>query len=163
MLDLNDLGKYRENNRIEAKKATGGLPESLWETYSAFANAKGGVILLGVAERDEDKTLRPLTLPEPELLVEEFWARMRDGKTVSRNILTEENVRIELAEGKPIVLIEVPEAAEEEKPIYAGGECYVRCGEGDHRCSTVEWEGILRSDDNGMPHHEPAENGKDTE
>lgn len=23
-----DLGKYRENNRIEAKKATGGLPES---------------------------------------------------------------------------------------------------------------------------------------
>lgn len=27
MLDLADLGKYRENNRIEAKKATGGFPE----------------------------------------------------------------------------------------------------------------------------------------
>lgn len=163
MLDLNDLGKYRENNRIEAKKATGGLPESLWETYSAFANAKGGVILLGVAERDEDKTLRPLTLPEPELLVEEFWARMRDGKTVSRNILTEENVRIELAEGKPIILIEVPEAAEEEKPIYAEGECYVRCGEGDYRCTTVEREGIFGMEECGISHHKRTENDEYTE
>ena len=82
MIKLNELSKYREGNRIEAKKAAAGLPKSLWETYSAFANTNGGVILLGVGEL-ADKSLSAIGLPEPEKLVSDFWNTLNNREKTS--------------------------------------------------------------------------------
>ena len=77
MLDFSRLEQYRENNRIEAKKALGGLPKSIWETYSAFANTIGGLILLGV-EESRDKQLTVTGVPDARGYVDVVWRTVRD-------------------------------------------------------------------------------------
>ena len=121
MVDLTHLEQYKENNRIEAKKALGGLPRSIWETYSAFANTLGGVILLGVAEYS-DKSLHTVNLPEPERLVKEFWEIVNDSKKTSVNLLSSKNVTIENINGDNIIVITVPRAQRYDKPVYVDGK-----------------------------------------
>ena len=147
MIDLNNIGRYRENNRIEAKNAMGGLPHSIWETYSAFANTLGGIILLGVEEYP-DKSLHVLDLPDPEQLVEEFWELVNSPRQASVNILSDENVQIETIDGRRMIAITVPRAQRLDRPVYVDGNpltgTYRRNGEGDCRCTQEEVRSMLR-------------------
>lgn len=51
------------------------------------------MILLGLEELP-DKSFRPVKLPSPEWLVEEFWRLVNDRQIVSANILEESQVQI---------------------------------------------------------------------
>mgnify|MGYP003293402629 CR=1 FL=1 len=141
MIDFLNIEKYKENNRIEAKKALGGLPKSIWETYSAFANALGGVLLLGVEEY-KDKSLHPVNLPDPEKMIKEFWSIINNPLKVNTNILSEKDVYTLEVNGNHIIVINVPRAQRVDKPIYIDNNpltgTYRRNGEGDYRCSVDE-------------------------
>ncbi len=147
MIDFTNIEKYKENNRIEAKKAIGGLPRSIWETYSAFANTLGGIILLGVEEH-ADKSLHPVKLPAPEKLIKEFWDIVNNANKVSANILSDRDVTIEDIGGKRIVAIRVPRAQRSDKPVYIDGNplsgSYRRNGEGDYKCTKEEVQAMMR-------------------
>ena len=146
MFDVSQIPRYRENNRLEAKLATGGLPHSIWETYSAFANSYGGVILLGVEELP-DHSLRVQGLLDPQELVEQFETMLSDPKVVSVNLLGEDNIQILSVDGKDIVAICVPMAEQDQLPVYIGGDLvrgsYRRSGDGDYHCTRAELNAML--------------------
>ena len=146
MFDFTQISRYRENNRLEAKLATGGLPHSIWETYSAFANSYGGVILLGVEELP-DHSLRVQGLLDPQGMVEEFIAGLDDPAVVSVNILREEDIQILHVDGGDIVAITVPMAEQDQQPVYIGGNLrrgsYRRSGDGDYHCTRAELNAML--------------------
>ena len=146
MIDFSNLQKYRENNRIEAKKAMGGLPRSIWETYSAFANTLGGIILLGVEEWP-DKTLHTVDLPDPDRLIKEFWDIVNNPNKTSVNILSSKDVFVQKVDGNHIVVINVPRAERSYRPIYVDGNplsTYRRNGEGDYKCTKEEYQAMVR-------------------
>lgn len=141
-----ELGRYQENGHVEAKQALGGLPESLWETYSAFANTDGGVILLGVAER-ADKSLEALELLDPQWLIDDLWAILNDPRRVSVNLLRRDDVQVIRDVGKCIIAVFVPRADAAQRPVYVGGDpwrgTYRREGEADKSCTRAEIEAML--------------------
>lgn len=83
----------------------------MWETYSAFANTYGGVILLGVKER-EDGTFETvgLTPVEAEHLRQDFWNTVSNRSKVSAVLPIESEVEVLEADGGMVLAIHVPRA-----------------------------------------------------
>lgn len=46
-----------ENAAVEFKWARGGVPSDFWSSYSSFVNTDGGVIILGVWEKDGNREM----------------------------------------------------------------------------------------------------------
>lgn len=139
--DLKSLSNYREHKQLEAKSAKGGFPNSLWETYSAFANSDGGVILLGVKEA-KDGNLLPESGVDVAKLHKDFWNMVNNRQKVSANIVTDRMVTIESVDGNDILVIRVPRAERSARPIYVGLDpksgTYRRNHDGDYHCSIEE-------------------------
>ena len=50
MIDLNEIFKFSEKANVEVNAAQGGIPNSIWDTYSSFTNTFGGTIILGIGK-----------------------------------------------------------------------------------------------------------------
>ena len=146
-IDITKVVEYREDNRLEAKRASNGLPSSLWETYSSFANTDGGAILLGV---DEDKrgNLTVTGVNDADKLLKDFWNIINNRQKVSINILTEKDVTVENIDGKDVIIIHVPRAERSIRPVYIGTDprkgTFRRNHEGDYHCSPYDMSAMFR-------------------
>ena len=145
--DISQFDSYREDNRREVKKAKGGLPLSLWESYSAFANCYGGVIILGVKE-NKDGSWYMTGLDNAAKLRKDLWDTINNKNKVSINLLTDDDVEIFEENSGVIMVIHVPKAKREQKPVYINGDMFSgtfrRNWEGDYHCDRSEVLAMLR-------------------
>lgn len=140
-----DIYSIVENEEIECKEASGGLPKDLWETYSAFSNTNGGTILLGIKEK---KGVFSVTgIENPDNILKDLWDNLNNPKKVSSNILNNSLITIKEVHNKKIILINVPKAERRERPVYIGENpfneskhagTYRRNHSGDYKCSIEE-------------------------
>ena len=147
IFDISRFDSYREDNRREVKKAHDGLPVSLWDTYSAFANCYGGIIILGVKE-NPDGSWRTTGLKNAAKLQKEFWDIINNTNKVSINLLRENDVETYEYNGDVIMTIHVPAARREQKPVYINNDMFNgtfrRNYEGDYHCTTIQVKTMLR-------------------
>lgn len=146
-----EMLSFGERINLECKKAESAIPNSVWETYSAFANTDGGVILFGVEEHiresDFSKRFSFMSINNPEQRLNDFWNTVNSDK-VSGNILVDANVGICEVNGANIIWIQVPRADYRNKPIYINNNpirgTFKRNHEGDYHCTEEEVKSMLR-------------------
>lgn len=149
IFDISKFDEYREDNRREVKKANGGLPNSLWETYSAFANCYGGVIILGIKE-EKDGSWKTSGLQNEAKLLKDFWDTINNCNKVNINLLSDEDIETyTVGENNDVIMvIYVPMAKREQKPVYINNDIFTgtfrRNFEGDYHCTRLQVKTMLR-------------------
>ena len=141
------LRERKEDERVEFKRATSALPDNLWETYSAFCNTDGGTIILGIRE-GKNKRYSIEGVSDAHKLIDDFWASANNPEKVSYSIFFGHYVYPVKCGRKTVVVIEVPRASREERPVYVGEDVFKgsfrRNGEGDYHCSREAVKAMLR-------------------
>ena len=151
MQELKRLIYKGEKVDVECKKAENSVPKSVYESYSAFANTKGGYIILGVKEDKTKKNPKERFMIQgidnPEKQKEDFWNTI-NGSKVNVNILKDEDVYVVEENGTSLIVIHVPRADFNMRPVYIGENpykgTYKRNHEGDYHATEHEVRGMIR-------------------
>jgi len=138
--DLVRLG--RDNHQVEVKKARGGMPLTLHETISAFANAEGGTIILGV---DEKASFRVTGLADPESIRDHFI-------TLCRSMAPPVVAVVDIIDmdGEVILAARIPPVPREQRPCHLAraapwDSSFIRMADGDRKLSVYEVQLLLEN------------------
>ena len=100
--EIKRLVAKSENAAVEFKRARGGVPADFWPSYSSFANTDGGVIILGVREKDGKREIEGLA--NTEKIVADLWNAMNNPDKISANVLFNESIYPVDVDGKSVAI-----------------------------------------------------------
>lgn len=146
-----DIELLRESVDLECKLAAGrdgqgALPEDFWPTYSAFANTQGGVVVLGVREKQLQFSVEGIA--NVAKVRKELFDALNNRNKVSTNLLTDDSVREVVLEGRTIFVIDIPRATRKQRPVHLttnpfAGHTYRRLNDGDRPLPDEEVKRML--------------------
>ena len=148
---FNSIHEIVENEELEFKGAKGGFPGSFWETYSAFANTNGGIIILGIKEKQDGLKSDNLTHEDVDKLQKDLWAGLGNRNTINLNLLNNDDVKPLKVEDSYVLIVMVPRASRDQRPVHVGhdpyGGTYRRGYEGDFKCTRSEVQRLFADAD----------------
>ncbi len=147
---LQSLTLLDENERIEAKLARD-VGRSTLETICTFANEPhlgGGWLLLGVVR--EELALFPNYEVQGITNPDKLSADLASQCATAFNIPLRQDISTETLEGKVVIVVFVPEATPQDKPIYFKATglpkgAFRRIGSTDQRCTEDDLETLYQS------------------
>jgi len=102
-----------------------------------MANCRGGYVVLGVREKKGEFSVAGIS--DIDTVKRQLFDLAGNQKKVSVNLLTDRSVQTVRLQGKAILVVEIPAARREQKPVYLNNqpmtETWLRLHDGDRRCS----------------------------
>ena len=142
-----NIESLSEDVDLEAKRAggrdgKGQLPNDVFETYSAFANTDGGLILLGISENEEGDLI-VTGVENTRKILDQLWNQLNNPEKASINLLKDKDIELTpTADGKQVISIHVPRASRKQRPVFINGNplkgTYKRIFSGDYHCDEIE-------------------------
>lgn len=130
-MKVEELIKKGESESLELKSSLSQVNEII-ETIAAFANAKGGKIIIGISNKGEILGLK---------IGKDTIEKLTNKILTSLEPKIYPSIKIEEIEGKQVIVISVEEA--KKKPVFAFGRGYKRVGRSTLRMSREEIEKLI--------------------
>ena len=127
---------------VEFKEAKRAVPNSAFESVSAFANTEGGHLVFGV--RKDGSDFEVIGVINVDKVQNDFLTGLRSKDKISSIIQLEEH--LETVFEKDILIFYIPEASRSEKPVFLDGNIkrsFLRKGACDVKCSPEELKRLL--------------------
>lgn len=126
---------------LELKESTFKVPDSAYESVSAFLNTEGGHIVLGVSD---DREIIGVT--DVDQIQNDFIGNLRNAERFSLSVDCLEYLKRH--EDKDVLIFYVPEANRKDKPVYVktkknGFVAFIRKGGGDYKCGKAELDRMI--------------------
>ena len=139
-----------DNQSVEAKESVGKMPSTIAETISAFANGSGGIIVLGLSEKNDFEPAKGFDA-----------RRIADAlsQTCSDKLTPPVRADIDILEHKNanVVVASIDEIPPRDKPCYVTSKgmyrgSFIRSFDGDRKLSPYEIDRLL--EDKTQPSHD---------